>query len=130
MSFSERSSSDAPKDRSNMSNMSNANNRSDVSNGTELKTVSLDALELVRATQPGSEMDVRVNFPFSPAFPAATGLELEGGHSVVYFEIDPGRELSTHADSPEELVVCLDGEAVDACGSGRRRGRSGRVTWW
>jgi len=94
--------------------MSNVNERSDVSNGTELKTVSLDALDLVRATQSGSEMDVRVNFPFSPAFPAATGVELEGGHNVVYFELDPGRELSTHTDSPEEIVVCLDGETVDA----------------
>lgn len=84
-----------------------------MSNVASLKTVSLDDLELVRATQPDSPMDVRVNFPFSAAFPATTGLELEGGHNVVYVEIDPGKELGTHTDSPEELVVCLDGENVE-----------------
>ncbi len=82
-------------------------------NQTELKKVSLDDLELVRANQSGSEMDVRVNFPFSPSFPAASGLELEGGHNVVYFELDPGQKLETHVDSPEEIVVCLHGAEVD-----------------
>jgi quercetin dioxygenase-like cupin family protein len=85
-----------------------------MSNDTALETVSLGDLELLRGTQPGTEMDVRVNFPFSPAFPATSGVELEGGHNVVYFELDPGTELATHTDSPEEVVVCLDGSAVDA----------------
>jgi quercetin dioxygenase-like cupin family protein len=79
-----------------------------------LKTVSLGGLELLRAQQPDSDMDVRVSFPFSAAFPATTGLELEGGHNVVYFELDPGTELGTHTDSPEELVVCLAGDEVEA----------------
>jgi quercetin dioxygenase-like cupin family protein len=79
-----------------------------------LQTVRLDDLELLEASQPDSGMDVRVNFPFSAAFPAATGLELEGGHNVVYFELDPGAELGTHTDSPEEIVVCLDGDDVAA----------------
>lgn len=81
---------------------------------TELKTLSLDDLELVGVTQSESEMDVSVNFPFSPGFPATTGMELEGGHSVVYFEIEPGKELGTHTDSPEELIVCLEGDDVEA----------------
>lgn len=85
-----------------------------MSNAVALKTVSLDDLELVRAARPDSAIDVRVNFPFSATFPGTTGLELEGGHNVVYFEIEPGRELGTHTDSPEELVVCLDGEDVEA----------------
>jgi quercetin dioxygenase-like cupin family protein len=78
-----------------------------------LKTVRLDELELVSTTQAGSEMNARVNFPFSPAFPAASGLELEGGHNVVYFELDPRTTLATHTDSPEEILVCLDGSEVE-----------------
>ena len=80
---------------------------------TTLKTFGLDELELLRGTQSGSGMDVRVNFPFSPSFPASTGLELEGGHNVVYFELDPGQQLGTHTDSPEEIIVCLEGSSVD-----------------
>lgn len=79
-----------------------------------LKTVSLEKLELLRATQSDTAMDVAVSFPFSRAFPATTGLELDGGHNVVYFELEPGAELGTHTDSPEELVVCLAGDAIDA----------------
>lgn len=81
---------------------------------SELTAVSLGDLETVELTQDGSEMEVSVNFPFSPAFPATTGLELEGGHNVVYFEIEPGKQLGTHTDSPEELIVCLDGEGIEA----------------
>lgn len=88
--------------------------RQTMSNTTALKTVSLDDLELVRATQPHQEMDVRVNFPFSPSFPATTGLELEGGHNLVYFELDPGQKLGTHVDSPEEIIVCLAGTGIEA----------------
>jgi quercetin dioxygenase-like cupin family protein len=85
-----------------------------MSNEIVLKTVALDALELVRTTQSDSGMDARVNFPFSPAFPATTGITLEGGHNVVYFELDPGTTLGTHTDSPEEILVCLDGSEVEA----------------
>ena len=79
-----------------------------------LKQIALDELELVRTTQADSAMDAGVNFPFSPTFPATTGLELEGGHSVVYFELESGAELGTHTDSPEELIVCLQGDDVEA----------------
>jgi quercetin dioxygenase-like cupin family protein len=87
---------------------------STMSTDTPLQTIRFADLELLRGTQSGSEMDVRVNFPFSSAFPASTGLDLDGGHNVVYFEIDPGHELATHTDSPEELVVCLEGDGIDA----------------
>jgi quercetin dioxygenase-like cupin family protein len=79
-----------------------------------LQTVRLADLELLRGTQPGTEMDVRVNFPFASSFPASSGLELDGGHGVVYFELDPGAELATHTDSPEEIIVCLAGDGVEA----------------
>lgn len=81
---------------------------------SELKTVGLDDLELVEVTQADTDMEVNVNFPFSPEFPATTGLELDGGHNVVYFEIEPGKELGTHKDSPEELVICLEGDSIEA----------------
>jgi quercetin dioxygenase-like cupin family protein len=84
-----------------------------MSNTSAVQTVSLADLELVRATQSETGMDTRVNFPFSPSFPASTGLELEGGHNVVYFELDPDQRLGTHTDSPEEIIVCLDGANVD-----------------
>ena len=58
-------------------------------------------------------MDTRVNFPFSSSFPASTGVELDGGHNVVYFELDPGRRLGTHVDGPEEILVCLSGSEVE-----------------
>ena len=81
---------------------------------SELKAFSLDDLDLFQLTQKNTEMEVDVNFPFSPEFPATTGLELEGGHNVVYFEIDPGKKLGTHTDSPEELIICLQGENIEA----------------
>jgi len=81
---------------------------------SELNTVVLDELELVELTQADTDMAVDVNFPFSQSFPAATGMELDGGHNVVYFEIEPGKKLATHRDSPEELIVCLAGEQVEA----------------
>jgi len=79
-----------------------------------LETVALDDLDLVSASQPDSAMDARVNFPFSATFPAATDVDLEGGHNVVHFELDPGAALATHTDSPEEILVCLDGSDVEA----------------
>ena len=51
---------------------------------SELTAFSLDDLELFQLTQDDTEMEVDVNFPFSPEFPATTGNELEGGHNVVY----------------------------------------------
>jgi quercetin dioxygenase-like cupin family protein len=93
-----------------------------------LRTVTLADLELVEGRQPGTEMAVRVNFPFAPTFPASSGLELEGGHNVIYFELDPGAELSTHTDSPEEVVVCLAGEGIEAwIGDARGTVRTGEL---
>ena len=81
---------------------------------SELKTIHLDDLDLVEIAQDETDMDVSASFPFSSMFPASTGLELEGGHTIVYFELEPGKELGTHADSPEEVVVCLAGDGIEA----------------
>jgi hypothetical protein len=66
-----------------------------------LKKISLDDLNLVEITQSDTDMEVSASFPFSSEFPASTGIDLEGGHTVVYFELEPGKELGTHEDSPE-----------------------------
>jgi quercetin dioxygenase-like cupin family protein len=84
------------------------------SDETTLETISLDDLDLVEITQSDTDMEVNASFPFSSEFPASTGIDLEGGHTVVYFELEPGKELGTHEDSPEEIVVCLAGEGIEA----------------
>jgi quercetin dioxygenase-like cupin family protein len=80
----------------------------------EPDVVSLGELDTVALTQSETDMEVHANFPFTPDAPATTGLELEGGHTVVYFEIPPGKALATHTESPEELVLCLEGEEIEA----------------
>lgn len=81
---------------------------------SDLETLSLEDLDLVEVTQSDTDMKVDVSFPFSPHFPASTGIDLEGGHNVVYFEIEAGNELGTHKDSPEELIICLEGAEIQA----------------
>jgi len=81
---------------------------------TALKKIRLDDLDLVEITQSDTDMEVNASFPFSAEFPASTGIDLEGGHTVVYFELEPGKELGTHEDSPEEIIVCLAGEGIEA----------------
>ena len=81
---------------------------------TDLETLSLDDLDLLAVSQADTAMDVRAGFPFSRGLPGDTGIELGGGHTAVYFEIEPGNELGTHRDSAEEIVVCLEGDRVEA----------------
>ncbi len=71
-----------------------------------MTTVNLNQLELAEFT--GKE-DVNQNC--KATFP------LIGAHgskdiATVYFEIDPGKNLGTHTDSAEELLVILEGEAI------------------
>lgn len=73
--------------------------------------VSLDDLELAEFWQEDNEeMEVAANFPFTPSFPANAGLEAEN-HTVVYGEIEPGKELATHTEDADELLVILSGSA-------------------
>lgn len=81
---------------------------------TGLTTIRFEDLELLELTQANSDTEFGVNAPFKPAFPATTGLELAGGHNVVYTEIAPGKELGTHTDSAEELIICLEGDGIEA----------------
>src|SRR6056297_1862811 len=79
----------------------------------ELTKIRFDQLDTVEMTQAESDTEFGVSIPFASDFLATTGLELAGGHTVVYTEIAPGKELGTHTDSPEELLVCLEGDGVE-----------------
>lgn len=80
---------------------------------SDLKTVSIGDLETIRVTQERSDMAADVCFPFSSDFPANAGMELEGGHNFVYFEVEPGHSVATHTNSPEEMVVVLEGNNIE-----------------
>lgn len=87
-----------------------------MSSETTLQTVRLGDLEHGAATEAGSGMNTGVNFPFSSAFTSTTGIELEGRRTVVDFDLDPGTEFETRTESPEEILGCLAGSAVEAWG--------------
>jgi len=67
-------------------------------------TTDLHQLQLIDFTVPGKpEQRCRATFP------------LLGSHgtrdlATVYFELEPARELGTHTDSAEELLIILQGE--------------------
>jgi len=61
----------------------------------ELETLSLDNLDLVEVTQSDTDTGVSVNVPFSPAFPAITGLEIEAWAGDAKGEIGAG-DLAVH----------------------------------
>lgn len=78
---------------------------------TDMDKVSLEDLELAEFWQQDNEdMEVAANFPFTPSFPATTGLDPEN-HTVVYGEIESGKELATHTEDADELLVILGGTA-------------------
>jgi quercetin dioxygenase-like cupin family protein len=87
----------------------------------EPAVIDFDELDMVAMSQEETDMDIDVCFPFAPDFPTSTDHRLEGGHNVVYFEIEPGDALGTHKDSPEELVLCLAGDNIEAW-SGEKEG--------
>jgi quercetin dioxygenase-like cupin family protein len=76
-----------------------------------MEKVQLDDLELAEFWQEDNEeMKVAANFPYTPSFPANAGLEADN-HTVVYGEIDSGKELATHTEDGDELLVILGGTA-------------------
>lgn len=78
-------------------------------------------LELAEIRTPGDDSrHVRAAFPVHwEAGSAAT--------SMVYFELDPGMHLGTHRDTPEELLVVLEGEVEATVGEERVRLGPGSV---
>jgi quercetin dioxygenase-like cupin family protein len=63
-------------------------------------------------------MRVKVNFPFY----VGTGTK---NSAVVYFELEPGHRLGTHADSAEEILLILEGEAEATVGDEQSRVSAG-----
>jgi quercetin dioxygenase-like cupin family protein len=76
-------------------------------------TAKTDTLELTEAWI-DDDPDARVRFDF-PLY-AATGTE---GGAVVYFELEPGKRLARHTDSPEEILYIVAGTAEAEVGGER-----------
>jgi quercetin dioxygenase-like cupin family protein len=60
------------------------------------------------------------------------GFPVSGGHgaetlSAVYIELDPGKSLGEHTDSPEELLLVLQGAVEFTVGDERARAQSGQM---
>ena len=77
-------------------------------------TVRTQDLELMEAWIESDSEHARVR----PAFPINehTG-GIDGG--VVYFELEPGKRLATHTDSPEEILYIVAGTAEAEVGDER-----------
>ena len=84
-------------------------------------SVKIGELELMEVSyEDDPTMRVRVNFPFY----VGTGTK---NTAVVYFEIEPGCRLGMHADSAEEIVLILEGEAEATVGDERGRVSAGEM---
>lgn len=74
-------------------------------------TVDLNDIELIDETSELDERDsLRYGFPLSSA-------EGTAGTAAVYFELEPGKRLSRHTDSAEEVLLVLEGTADVAVAS-------------
>jgi quercetin dioxygenase-like cupin family protein len=49
------------------------------------------------------------------------------GSSLVYVELDPGKALGEHTDSPEEVLLVLEGEVEMTVGQERARASAGSI---
>jgi quercetin dioxygenase-like cupin family protein len=87
------------------------------SKGGNVIGAKIDELELMEVSyEDNPTMHLRVNFPFY----VGTGTK---NTAVVYFEIEPNCGLGMNADSTEEIVLVLEGEAEATVGD-----ESGRVS--
>lgn len=73
-----------------------------------MRSISLTDLDLEENWQEREDARWRVSFPFTPAFPLATEVAATAS-TVVYFTLEPGEELGTHADSAEEVLFVVEG---------------------
>ena len=92
-----------------------------VSKGENVISAKIGELELLEVSyEDDPTMRVRVNFPFY----VGTGTK---NTAVVYFEIESGHRLGVHADSAEEIVLILEGEAEAMVGDERGRVSAGEI---
>jgi quercetin dioxygenase-like cupin family protein len=68
--------------------------------------------------------DPTVQFRANFALFGGNGAE---GSSLVYIELDPGKALGEHTDSPEEVLLVLSGEVEMSVGEERARARAGTI---
>ena len=86
-----------------------------------MTTVNLNQLELTEFTgKEDANQNCKATFP------------LIGAHgskdlATVYFEIEPGKNLGTHTDSAEELLVILEGEAIVTIGNEQAPAKQGNI---
>src|SRR5918999_4442555 len=83
--------------------------------------INIHDLELVEGWADDDEtVRARFSFPITAASGAAST-------SLVYFEIEPGKKLSPHTHTAEEILMVLDGTAHAIVGETSRTLRQGGV---
>jgi quercetin dioxygenase-like cupin family protein len=87
----------------------------------DMRVVDLKAMDLVHGYYEG---DPSVRFRANFALFGGNGAE---GSSLVYVELDPGMALGEHTDSPEEVLLVLEGEVEITVGQERGRATAGSV---
>lgn len=86
-----------------------------------MNTVNLKTLELLHGHfERDSAVDFRANF----ALVGGKGTEKS---SVVYIELEPGKALGEHTDSPEELLLVLEGTVEFSVGAETARASKGMI---
>jgi quercetin dioxygenase-like cupin family protein len=86
-----------------------------------MRIVDLGAMDLMRGHFAN---DPTVRFRANFALFGGNGAE---GSSLVYVELDPGKALGEHTDSPEEVLLVLEGEVEMTVGQERARASAGTV---
>lgn len=71
------------------------------------------------------ESDPTMRFQIALLFNAETGNK---DSAVGYFEVEPGNALPTHADSAEEVLLCLEGMVEVTLGNERSQMSAGDMT--
>jgi quercetin dioxygenase-like cupin family protein len=85
---------------------------------SEVITIDLNDVELMDGGTAGGP--IRVAFPFH----SGTGT---ASTAAVLFELEPGDALATHTDSPEEILLVLEGEGEAHVGDERALVRAGQL---
>ena len=86
-----------------------------------MNTVDLASMELIEGWFAADEtVHFRANF----ALVGGNGAEQS---SLVYVELEPGKALGEHMDSPEETLLVLDGDVEMQIGQDRVRARRGQL---
>ena len=81
--------------------------------------VNLNQLELLETTAKNKEnMHCRSTFPL-------TGANGTKDTATVYFELEKGKELGSHTDSAEELLLIIDGEVEVTVGDEKAKASKG-----